>query len=242
MVEITFNKEAINGYQAGLINLRYFKVRNTLDYIAFENLSGMDERRIDQFTLKWVTGWFRLLGLFLFKRIRLDYDGEVPIGAILLLQNHFSWWDGYFAWLISKKLGKRFYVMMLKEQIDARPFLSKVGAFPVSPGRRSIIESFRHASRLLSDDNNLVTIFPEGEIKSIYKPQIKFKPGISLLSANYNHQYHILFSFVFVDYFSSPRPTVTIRLHWYDSNDFSVEALESAYNNEFVDMAKKQIQ
>ncbi len=202
----------------------------------------MVERRINQFTLKWVTGWFRLLGMFLFKQIRIDYSEEVPNGAVLLLQNHFSWWDGYFAWLISKKLGKRFHVMMLKEQIDERPFLGKVGAFPVSPGRRSIIDSFRYASMLLSNGNNLVTIFPEGEIKSIYTPQIRFKPGISLLATNYNNHFHILFSYVFVDYFSSPRPTVTIRLHWYKANDYSVEALESAYNIGFVEAAKNQIQ
>ncbi len=202
----------------------------------------MVERRINQFTLKWVTGWFKLLGMFLFKQIRIDYSEEVPNGAVLLLQNHFSWWDGYFAWLISKKLGKRFHVMMLKEQIDERPFLGKVGAFPVSPGRRSIIESFRYASMLLSNGNNLVTIFPEGEIKSIYTPQIRFKPGISLLATNYNNHFHILFSYVFVDYFSFPRPTVTIRLHWYKANDYSVEALESAYNIGFVEAAKNQIQ
>lgn len=200
----------------------------------------MDQKKISQYTLSWVTGWFRFLGLFLFKSIKIDLKGELPNGSILLLQNHFSWWDGYFAWLISKKLGKTFHVMMLKEQIEERPFLKKVGAFPVSPGKRSILESFNYAASLLKNRDNLVTIFPEGEIKSIYGREIKFKPGISLLTSKKDSQFHVLFSFVFIDYFSSPRPKVTIRLKWYQSSDMTVEALESAYNKGFLEMSEMQ--
>ena len=76
-----------------------------------------------------------------FRKIIIEGDTVVPEDKpLLLVGNHFSWWDGFFAYYLNYTLWRRkFHVMMLEEQLEKRMFLNKVGAYSVKRGSRSEI-------------------------------------------------------------------------------------------------------
>jgi len=184
----------------------------------------------DRFTLWWVTGWFAIRHLLHFRSLRWEGEAVLPERAVLLIQNHFSWWDGYWAWLISRRMGKVFNVMMLQEQIAAHPFLTRCGAFPVIPGQRQAIEAIDTAAGLLKNNRNMVVIFPQGSIETQHQPAIAFAAGVERIIRRSDPKPTVLFAVVLVDYFSTPRPAVTIRLKEHRVNDGDSLSLQDRYN------------
>lgn len=184
------------------------------------------------FTLWWVTSWFAIRHRLHFSGIQWEGNCYPTDRPVLLIQNHFSWWDGYWAWLISKRLSKTFNVMMLQEQIAARPFLRRCGAFPVEPGSRKALEAIGTAVQLLKNHRNLVTLFPQGAIETQHTPMVKFASGVERIIRNARQQPAIVMAVVLVDYFSTPRPKVTIRLKQLPERVEENTSLE-AYYNEF---------
>ncbi len=76
-----------------------------------------------------------------FSKIKILKDFEDNDKAVLMIGNHFSWWDGFFAhYLNMKLLQRRFNVMMLENELKKRMFLNKIGAFSINKGSRSAIE------------------------------------------------------------------------------------------------------
>ena len=95
-------------------------------------------------------------------------DKNLPV---LLVSNHFSWWDGFWAVYLNEKIFHRiFHFMMLEEQLKSHMFLNKTGGYSIKKGSRSIIETIDYTAQLLSDRKNLVLIFPQGEISSMHIP------------------------------------------------------------------------
>lgn len=184
----------------------------------------------DRFTLGWVTGWFALRHWLHFSSIRWEGDCRPGGRAVLLIQNHFSWWDGYWAWLISQRTGKTFNVMMLHEQIAAHPFLTRCGAFPVEPGQRQAIGAINVAAGLLSNPRNMVVIFPQGAIQTHHLGSVQFATGVERILSKSEPKPLVLFAAVLVDYFSSARPSVTIRLKEHPVETSEKLSLQDHYN------------
>lgn len=182
------------------------------------------------FTLWWVTGWFAIIHWFHFRGLQWEGNCNPTDRPVLLIQNHFSWWDGYWAWIISRRLGKTFNVMMLQEQIAARPFLRRCGAFPVQPGSRKALEAIGTAVQLLNDAENLVTLFPQGAIETQHMSEVKFASGIERIISKASQRTAIVMAVVLVDYFSSARPKVTIRLKELPEGVEENTSLEACYN------------
>lgn len=111
----------------------------------------------------------------------------LPSGApVLLLPNHFSWWDGFFvqrmwrAWFPERNIR----LMMLEEQLRKYPFFRHTGCFSVEPRHpRGIVESLAYARNALTPENLLV-IYPQGELQPYAIPNLICKPGIERLTAN----------------------------------------------------------
>ena len=162
-----------------------------------------------------------------FKEIKIitksTFDKEKPI---LILGNHFSWWDGFWMEYINiKLLKKNFYFMMLEEELIKRPLLKYAGAYSIKKNSFDILESLKFTSELLSNKNNIVLLFPQGKIQSLHIDDVKFQKGIYRIVKDKDIE--ILFINNFIEYFSDIKPTVFsfIKNYKFDEN------IEKAFND-----------
>jgi len=126
-------------------------------------------------------------------------DRELPV---LLVSNHISWWDGFWAMYLNLTIfRRRFHFMMLEDQLRKYMFFNKTGGYSIKKGSRSIIESLNYTARLLSDNKNLVLIFPQGEIQSIYTGTLHFEKGLEHILKKMTSKAHIIFLVCLIDYF-----------------------------------------
>jgi 1-acyl-sn-glycerol-3-phosphate acyltransferase len=152
-----------------------------------------------------------------------------PQNSILLVGNHFSWWDGFFAWHLNKVLfNKDFYIMIKEEQLKKIPLFRYTGGFSINPGSRSIIKSLTYSSELLNNKNSIVTIFPQGELNSVYTTQINWKKGIERIAKNINNVNIIMYA-AFIDYFDKKKPTVYIYMKLSEEKTMIKEEYNSFY-------------
>ena len=78
-----------------------------------------------------------------------------PTGAVVVV-NHHSWWDGYLAWLVARRVGRPFGVLVDDATLDRYPFFAHVGAIRVSALRSAV----RHAAA-----GAWLFVFPEGRLR-----------------------------------------------------------------------------
>jgi len=159
--------------------------------------------------------------------------------SILLIPNHFSWWDGFFAWRINQQiLMKNFHIMMLEQELSKRMFFSRVGAFSVNLNSRSIIDSIDYAANLLANSNNMVTIYPQGKLGSQHHWEVQFRRGIERILQKANNT-RLVFAVFLVDYYGNRKPTVTVTLKDYEGCS-SLHEIENAYNSLLKDCIQNQ--
>lgn len=109
-----------------------------------------------------------------------------PALPLLLLPNHSTWWDGFFAFALNKALFRRpFYLMMLEEQLQKYRFFARLGAYSVRPGSpRSVAETLSYTASLLSTTPPpLVCVFPQGALLPYSTRPLQFQRGIEHLTA-----------------------------------------------------------
>ncbi|MFO7575569.1 MAG: lysophospholipid acyltransferase family protein [Bacteroidales bacterium] len=179
-----------------------------------------------------------------FRKVVVEGDTVVPADKpLLLIGNHFSWWDGFFAYYLNDILWRRkFHVMMLEEQLQTRLFLNKVGAYSVRRGSRSVIDSLNYTSRLLKTPGNLVVIYPQGEISSLYTYPVRFERGIDRIIRSAGPGITVLFYVALVDWFSSKKPSLTFRLRKFEYvGTPGHDELEEAFNRLIADSIAAQI-
>jgi hypothetical protein len=91
---------------------------------------------------------------------------------LLIIANHFSWWDGFFIlWLNNRYLKKQFHVMMLEDQLRENMILNKIGAFSIKKNSRDMVESLNYARNILRLED-LKTI-RRGEAKTLRRGEEK---------------------------------------------------------------------
>lgn len=184
----------------------------------------------DPLTIWFFDLYFRLRMFFQFRG--MEIHGEVPAAGkpVLLLQNHFSWWDGYWSFYLSRHIFKRkFHVMMLEEQLRRRMFINRCGAFSVRKDSRELIESLNYAVALLDDPTNLVCLYPQGQIQSQHQTPVTFERGASWILKRSKLDIQVCFCVCLVDYFSRAKPVVRFYLKSYEGAKTSA-ALATAYN------------
>ncbi len=163
---------------------------------------------------------------------------------LLLIGNHFSWWDGFFSYELNCRLFKRrFYLMMLEKQLRKIKFFRRLGAFSIDPGSRSVLESINYAGKLLEDNNNLLTLFPQGKLQSQYTDIINFQKGWFRILENAANPVHVLFMANLTDYFSHRKPSLYIYLEDYpQTEEFVFDDLAGSYNDFYKKCVKRQKQ
>ncbi|MCX7987697.1 MAG: lysophospholipid acyltransferase family protein [Bacteroidales bacterium] len=154
-------------------------------------------------------------------------DSSQPI---LLIANHISWWDGFwFEYLNQQLLKKNFYFMMLEEQLKKYWFFRYTGGFSVKRNSRTAIDSLDYTVQLLKDSQNLVLIFPQGKIHSVYNNEIIFQKGIEKIIKNINKEIQITFAASFIDFFNTRKLNVFIYLKTFNINSIKENNIELSY-------------
>ncbi len=148
-----------------------------------------------------------------FRHIRIHSNFTDNGNPILLIGNHFSWWDGFIARHVNIKVLKRkLHLMMDEEQLAKRKFLSRLGAFSIRKSSRSAIESLHYAASILNDPGNLLVLFPQGRFQSLHRQPLTFEKGWFRIIQESPPNIQIVFMAALTDYFSSPRPGLDIYL------------------------------
>lgn len=181
-------------------------------------------------SLWFYSSYFRFLQKIFFRKISVIGDHSFAENqSVLLLQNHFSLYDGYWSmYLCHKVFKRRFHVMMLEEQMANRKFLTRCGVFSVRKNSRELLESLNYAAELLQNHRNVVTIYPSGEIISHHRQNFPFQKGFARLAGDPNNC-SIAFAVVLVDHFSLARPEIRIYIQNY-SGQKTAKEIENAYH------------
>lgn len=167
-----------------------------------------------------------------FRAVRLIGEPPAGEGSVLLIANHFSWWDGFIQYRLNRQVfKKKFHVMMQEEQLVKYKILRQGGAFSIRKGSRQILESLRYGAGLLENANNLVLLFPEGAIGSLYTPRFRFQKGIEYLLKQAQGRVQLVFNVNLIDYFSKKQPALSVYYRTYDTAGLpDVRLLEDEFN------------
>lgn len=161
---------------------------------------------------------------------------------ILMLSNHFSWWDGFIQYRLNRTLfNRKLYVMMLEEQLRKNMILNKCGCFSVRKNSRSIIETLDYCIDIVKERGNMLLIFPQGEIQSMHTERIQFESGLGYLLKHIENDINIVFNVNLVDYFSGKRPTLNSYFKVSSlAQSVDMQILEKEYNTFYLACKKKQ--
>jgi 1-acyl-sn-glycerol-3-phosphate acyltransferase len=133
--------------------------------------------------------------------------------SVLLLCNHFSWWDGLFGnYLGYYHLNRKVYIMMQQDHLEKRMLANFIGGFSIKKGTREMLKSLHYAANLLDNTENLVVVFPQGELVSNHATTINIEKGIERLIKHIKGPCQIVYSCVLIDYFESLKPSAFIHL------------------------------
>jgi len=163
--------------------------------------------------------------------------------SVLLLCNHFSWWDGLWGnYLAYWHLNRKLYIMMQEDHLQKRMLLNLFGGFSINRSSREMIKSLQYAAGLLNDKENLVVVFPQGELISNHTTEIKVEKGIERLIKNIKGPCQIVYNCALIDYFESLKPSV--YFHLFDcgiAGELSFEELTDKINTFHQQALKAQV-
>ena len=178
-----------------------------------------------------------------FREVNIHYEDTPEDKSILMIGNHFSWWDGFFANYINFRVfNKKIHVLMLEEQLKSRLFLNKAGAFSIARGTRSVIETLDYSSNLLRDRNNMLVLYPQGVFQSLYQFPVSFEKGFMRILDNADPiSFQVIFYAALIDYFAKRKPKIDFYLkhHNYEKGQ-NANDLEKSFNDHLSNSIKKQ--
>jgi 1-acyl-sn-glycerol-3-phosphate acyltransferase len=188
---------------------------------------------------------FKCLTRFLIKRyfhtVYLDGDFDDQGKPILVIANHASWWDGFWIeYLNQQRLHRTLHFMMLEEQLRKHWYFQYTGGYSVRKRSRDLLQSLDYTMDLLQHKDNVVLVFPEGEIHSAYIDQVHFQNGIQHIVNRCQDDVQLLFVANLTDYFSEIKPSLFIYFRTYRVGDLKNKSLETAYNLFFTDCVHRQ--
>lgn len=162
--------------------------------------------------------------------------------SVLLLANHFSWWDGFLLFYINKKIFKKqFHVLVNSDNYKQVGFLKYLGAFAPESKGKDVLEVLNYAGKLLENPENLVLIFPQGKLYSNHIKNVVFEKGVMQIINSSQKKMSIIFSVSFIDYFAKRKASVfTYLSNWNIEEYVSLQVLKSAYNKHYENSVVKQ--
>lgn len=149
---------------------------------------------------KWADIFFNFYLKRLFKKSFHDFRiiNDLPLinisQGLLVTPNHFSWWDGFFIyWLNKNMLNKKLFVMMLEEQLKRYWFFQKLGCYSIDLNdNKKLITSLKYTMELIPNSDNMVTIYPQGEIQFYEQRPVNLRTGIDFLAKKSTVDFQIL--------------------------------------------------
>ena len=175
-----------------------------------------------------------------FHELKFDPVDIDPNKSILLIANHFSYWDSLILYVVCYKLlKKKFYVMVQEGTTAPLHFLKYGGAFSVRKDSKGVIESLSYAAELLNAPHNLVLIFPQGKLYSNFVNDVHFEKGITRIMDQAKEKFQLVLAATFVQYLDRKKPTATVYLKTEPEELKSLEELQIAYQKHY-DNAKLQ--
>lgn len=99
------------------------------------------------------------------------HDGPGSPSSAILVANHTNWWDGFLGWLVSRRMGLPFHILMDAANLDRYWMFKWIGALPMhrdsaSAGYRDLVE----AGLRLKESPRTLWIFPQGERRPAAEP------------------------------------------------------------------------
>ena len=154
---------------------------------------------------------------------------------VVLIGNHIGWWDGFWGMYLKLKIVKRkFHFMMQEDQLLRYRFFNYTGGFSIKRNSRQVIESLQYAASLLDNPNNMVLMYPQGKLQSLYSDSFIFEKGIERIIKGRDGEVQLLMSVNMIDYLAHPKPSLYIYIREYNGA-FLLGELEEAYNNFYAD-------
>ena len=152
----------------------------------------------------------------LFKRHfhRIQLLGKLPKVPshlpLLLLPNHSTWWDGFFVYLLNKRVFRRAaYLMMLEKQLSKYKFFAKIGAYSIEPKhRQGIVESLEYTVELLKQGTPLISVFPQGQLLPWHTRPLDYKRGVEWILRKYGKPVAMLPLAIRTEFLGEKRPEV----------------------------------
>lgn len=170
-----------------------------------------------------------------------------PGHSYLLMNNHFSFLDGFLAAYLSREIFqeknelKGIYIMVLKKQMQMNPLLKYFGCFSVSPGTTTVNESLDYAAEILNTPGNVLIMYPQGNLESTHVRKILVKDGINYIVPKIKGDCQLIWSSTLIEYFESFKPSVYFDLLDCGTNhDFDFSKLSSEINTHHQAAIQKQ--
>lgn len=192
---------------------------------------------------------FKFFSWYIDHIINKDFDAYtfngIPVKeneAVLLLSNHFSWWDGFLMFQLNRlSFKKKFHVLVTSDDYEKNWYLKYVGAFAAVNRGKDVIETLTYAGALLDDANNLVLVFPQGKRYTSYSSGIAFEKGVMQIINASRKKFQIIFSATLVDYSGKRKPLVRTSLRSWEAEEYvSLQLLKSEYNKHYEQTVKEQ--
>jgi len=186
--------------------------------------------------VKWLVR--RTFYELLFNNIETEKDK-----SILILANHFSFWDGLILFCVnSQLLKKRFHIMVNEQTVYKLPHLKYGGAFSINKKSREMLESINYAAELLSGPQNLIVLFPQGKLYSNFVNDIRFEKGVLKVIKSVNVPFQLVFAATFIQYYKHKKPSINVYLktETEDYRDKTIHELKNAYQQHFDSVKKIQ--
>ncbi|MBN2356681.1 lysophospholipid acyltransferase family protein [candidate division KSB1 bacterium] len=140
-----------------------------------------------------------------------ELDANRPL---LLLPNHSTWWDGFFIYLLNKKLWqRRTFLLMLEEQLQKNSFFRLLGAYSIHPDSPAKIrQSLKYTLSVLSEpaqaSQRIVCIFPQGVLSPWQQRPLGYKAGILWLLNKINVPVQVMQLAIRAEFLDQQRPEV----------------------------------
>jgi hypothetical protein len=199
-------------------------------------------RNQNNFFIRWIlhnyTRWIvgRHFHEIAHNQIEID-----PGKSVLLIANHFSFWDSLILYVINQKvLKKTFHVMVREDTTLHLKYLKYGGAFSINKKSKGMIETLDYAAKLLSDPQNMVLIFPQGKLYSNFVNEINFEKGIMKVIQKAEGNFQFLFAATFAQYFKHKKQSVTVYLKQEEYVGKSFEDLKNDYQKHYQNTKLQQ--
>jgi len=152
----------------------------------------------------------------------LHYYGEPPVFKqdipVILLPNHSSWWDGFFVYILNKKLFNReIYLMMLEEELANNSFFSRVGAYSINQDSLSGVKESLDYTRsiILNKSTSLICVFPQGELLPWGVTPPGFKRGPEIILRKVPGPVYICLLAIKIEFLNEQRPDVFFMYEYF---------------------------